>query len=205
MSPGIAIDPGLAESAIVFYEARGGSVAPPWGVVPLSCAMYWNTAALGVLEQQGAGRDLAIEVLPGLFGKGTGSDQLKTERWAGRLIQAWHYGQRQASPIASASARCYEIHRATAKAVVTGSSKGTDADVRRAIIGLYGGERAAFGARCKRCRGDGHRGKQRQPCGECGGTGWHVPKGPLHGWAGSHFFAALAVAIAAAEYARRES
>jgi hypothetical protein len=56
---------------------------------------------------------------------------------------------------------------------------------------MYGGKEAAFGKKCK-----GHRKKDCPRC-DPDHPGWEVPPGPLHGWTGSHLFAATAVALAA--------
>lgn len=164
---------------------------------------HCNEEAARALWVHGArGHLLAVEVLPGIYGATTGSDQIDAERWAGRFIQAWEIGWQGwelGMPIKREGRDPLLVHRAKARAVVTGSSRARDADVRAAIVDLYGGQERAFGKRCPRCKGIGLRGAKQLVCGECGGEGWLVPKGPLHGWTGSHLFAALAVAIAAME------
>ncbi len=200
--PGVAVDPGLATSAMVSFRATPGQIVPPFGVVPIEAVEGENASARWNMRRCGAtGWMLAIEVMPGIYGPSTGADQVKTERWAGRFIEAHSIGweDQETRENVWGPPVCIEVNRANARAVVTGSSRASDSQVRAAIIDLYGGQEKAFGRRCPKCKGVGSTGNKSVPCRECNGTGWPVPRGPLHGWTGTHLFAALAVAIAAME------
>lgn len=206
---GLAIDPGTHFSGFISFSAPGAIATPPFGVLPTITIPprpdgYSNEEARYILRTPMLDVEgmpwpvfdlLAIEVLPGIYGGTTGSDQIAAERWAGRLIEAFVAMDEDRRP----PPRVVEVHRSRARAVVTGNSRANDSQVRAAIIDLYGGQERAFGKRCGRCKGDGVRGVKRTMCGECNGMGWLVPKGPLYGWTGTHLFAALAVAIAAME------
>lgn len=207
---GIAIDPGKEFSAAIVFEVTAPALEMPFGIVPTNTSASACDEVNGQAPNSlvriwarrlgGAGAVLAIETLPGIYGgkpgkSSTGADQLVSDRWGARFVEAWTIGREDAG-LPPEEPRL--IHRATARACVTGgSSRASDSDVRQAIIDLYGGDAAAFGRRCPRCKGEGVKGKRRERCGDCGGSGWLVPRGPLFGWTGSHLFAALAVAIAA--------
>lgn len=213
---GLAIDPGKESSGVVSFVVTTPSLVPPFGVVPENLAAQAFGVAGGQVPNEDlrslvrrlaeTGAILAVEVIPGIYGgkpgkSSTGADQLASDRWGARFVEAWTIGREDSGlpPLAPSL-----IYRATARACVTGgSSKAKDSDVRQAIIDLYGGDAVAFGRRCPKCKGEGVRGAKRMHCGDCNGSGWLVPRGPLFGWTGSHLFAALAVAIAACDPSRK--
>ena len=115
---------------------------------------------------------LAIEMV-GHYGSGmpVGKTVFNTCIWIGRFIQAWTVG---ALIDVRPTAEEYRlILRATVKAHICGSARAKDSNVRQALIDRYGETRqAAIGTKAKPC--------------------------PLHG-VKSHIWAALALAITAAE------
>ncbi len=193
----LAIDPGLNESAAVRVEVDRQTIAPPWGVVPTTAGDMSNELLRQQIIHANPVPDvLVIEVIPYIFSAGAGGrDQLKTDRWAGRFIEAFirrHEVAGNAGPLVC------EVWRQSAKTATVGrANKVKDSDVRQGIIAHYGGQREAFGVICRSCKSKGWRGRDREPCEACMATGWEVPAGPLYGMKGSHVFAALACAFAA--------
>lgn len=190
----LCIDPGSERSALVWVDVGEKRLTPPWGLYPVRGIERGNADVVRRMPWSepppfGAERRdgeewfdvFVVEVIPSIFGGAGSTDQLKTERWAGRMMQ-WS---------GLPDGRIVEVVRASSKAAVTGSTKVGDPEVRRALIDAYGGDVAAFGKRCK-CGG-----RRKSPCTGCNGSGWISPPGPLAGWTGSHLFAALALAFAA--------
>lgn len=102
---------------------------------------------------------LAIECVQS-FGMAVGKEVFDTCIWIGRLIQAYKYPE-----------LVHRVYRKDVKLHLCGSPRAKDANVRQALIDLYGGKEAAIGRKSS--------------------------PGPLHG-VKSHAWSALAVAVTAA-------
>lgn len=205
----LSIDPGSEESAFLYcYVKEPEEWALPFGVEPMVLKMLKNnpdaaTTAWAFSKSGPGAHHMAIEVMHGIFilpgkkPKVVGRDQLETQFWAGVF----------ASPVMSRGRRVDRVTRATATSVVTKEISGAkgDPNVRRALVDVYGGEKVAVGGgRCKTCKkAGGWIGRTRRDCPNCkaghGATGFESPPGVFAGWTGSHGFAALAVAIVAAQ------
>jgi hypothetical protein len=96
-----------------------------------------------------------------------------------------------------------KIARKDVKMFLLGRASGTDANIRQALIDLFGGNRHAIGAiKCVTCKGKGWNGTGRPPCKDCHhmvadgrepehGCGYEIHPGVLHGVTG-HAWSALA-------------
>lgn len=180
----LCIDPGSTASAVVEVEVGLRSLAPPWGIDPLSGFDLPNEVAREMLlawrdEVRDYRKVLVIETMPTVFGGAAARDQLKTERWAGRFMEA--SGRREEHII--------EVASASAKTATVGKANADDPQVRAALLAAYGDKVR----KCKRCNG----GARKSPCPVSCADGWESPPGPLQGWTGSHLFRALALAWAA--------
>lgn len=195
MRHAICIDPGTRESALVVvaFDDSGPGTAPPWGISPRKAFEVPNEEVRGFLADLSPDTVMVIETIAAIY-HGLARDQLEAERWGsrfGEMHRCFRIAAGDEEPLV------LEVFRQTAKAATAGRAAGTDAEVRRAIIDAYGGEEAAMGVRCRTCKGKGWRGREHADCEQCAASGWEVPRGPLHGWTGSHKFAALALAFAA--------
>ena len=204
----LAIDPGSEKSAFLWCRVTPPEEwALPFGVEPLVLSNPPNSDAnhrwLATLADPMHGQwHLAIESLPGLFGGTSGTDQIKADQFAHR-VAGWADTVGACAVVGGRSG--HEIYRATARSMVTGDATANDGDVRRALIDIYGGKAKAIGGgRCKTCKkAKGWLGREHRDCPNCkgghGATGFETPPGVFAGWTGSHGFAALAVAIVAAQ------
>jgi hypothetical protein len=176
MNPFIAIDPGPERSAFMIYDA-----ADPHPIK--TPAIIENPHCLTLVQQHRL--PLAIEMVA-CYGMPVGKEVFETVYWIGRFCQA-------APP--------HQHHRIYRKEIVLSlchSARAKDAHVRQALIDRFGGEETAItGRKCESCKGRGS--TRKIPCAACLTTGWTVPRGPLYGLA-SHLWAALAVAVYAAEH-----
>jgi hypothetical protein len=177
----LSIDPGNVESAYCVFN----------GSEPLDFDKLENSALLMSISVSGC-QHLAIETM---FARGmpTAQEEMETQLWAGRFIQA------SGLPFT-------QIRRLDEKIVLCGSARATDANIRQAIIDRFGGEFVAIGGKkCKACHGKGVRGRKHDPCDVCGASKYEFPPGPLHGMSGD-CWSALAIAITWFErYATQES
>lgn len=91
-----------------------------------------------------------------------------------------------------------KVAREDVKLYLCGTMRGiSDANVRQALIDLFGGrDKAIGGVKCPKCKGKGWFGAGRPECPECKGTKWLHPPGPLFKVSG-HAWSALAVAVTA--------
>lgn len=201
----LAVDPGSEQSAFLWTRVTPPEEwALPFGVEPQRVEVIDNASALETGVAFG-GEDfyVAVEVLPGLFGGTSGADQLKADQFGHRLLgrlEGLDDGFALLPPDEG-----WRVYRATARSTVTGNATAKDGDVRRALIDIYGGEAKAIGGgRCRTCKkAEGWIGRDHADCPNCkaghGDTGFERPRGVFHGWTGSHGWAALAVAIVAAQ------
>lgn len=145
----LAIDPGTTHSGYVVWE--GGQVCRS-GVLE-------NAEILEMLDKEIPGNyPLAIEMIAS-YGMAVGKEVFETCLWVGRFMQA------------AGAWRVKLIYRQQVKLHLCKSPRAKDANIRQAIIDLYGGKAEAIGTVKK--------------------------PGPLYG-VKSHAWAALAVAITAA-------
>lgn len=150
----LAIDPGDEESALVLLESSD---------IPVAHRKSANEVirhSLVALGAQHAHRDLsapthlAIEMIAS-YGMPVGREVFETCLWIGRFIEAW------GGPFTL-------VYRKDVKMFLCGNTRAKDANIRQALIDLYGGKDVAIG-------------KAKTP-------------GPLHGLAGDEW-AALGVGV----------
>ena len=138
------------------------------GIV-LDCGVLPNDEMLDVIQSEACGREtnvLALEMVAS-YGMAVGAEVFETCVWIGRFKQTWQacYGRANTARM---------VYRKDVKLALCGTAKAKDANIRQALIDLYGGEYAI--------------GKKAKP-------------GPLYR-VKSHAWAALAVAVTAAGGAR---
>lgn len=146
----LAIDPGTEQSGWCRLDE---------GVV-IDCGVIENSAVVG-LHYGRSDDHMAIEMVAS-YGMAVGKETFRTVWWAGRFAQQW-IDRMGCWPI--------EVYRADVKMHLCHSMKAKDANIRQALIDMYGGSKEAA------------IGKKASP-------------GPLYGVA-SHAWAALAVAVTA--------
>ena len=157
----LGVDPGLRVSG---YVLLAGDSVEASGVLPneeilasvLPCACEPGTL-LAVEEMGGQGRFVGL-------------DELRTVRWSGRFEERW---------IALCGYNGLPVDlrfvlRSTVKARILGRANGKDAQIRQALIDLWGGEEAALGPKGQKKR-----------------KGVEPIRGPLYG-VSSHAWSALA-------------
>ena len=147
----LAIDPGTNQSG--WCRLEDGRV--------IGSGVIENDAVVG-LHFNSCDDEMAIEMVAS-YGMAVGKETFRTVWWAGRFAQQWR-DRRGQVPI--------EIYRADVKLHLCHSMKAKDANIRQALIDIYGGSKEAA------------IGKKASP-------------GPLYG-VSSHAWAALAVAVTAA-------
>ena len=143
----LAIDPGTTHSGWVLYEngqVQGSGVGDNAHI--LGDLIYYSHC------------DIAIEMIAS-YGMAVGKEVFETCVWIGRFVQV-------AGPD-----RVRLVYRKDVKMHLCGSARAKDANIRQALIDLYGGKAEAIGTVKK--------------------------QGPLYG-VKSHAWAALAVAVTAA-------
>jgi hypothetical protein len=147
----LAIDPGTTKSGWCRYSD---------GVV-ISSGVMENSDMLDSIEQGIAADVLAVEMVAS-YGMAVGAEVFRTVWWTGRFAEAWR--KRTGNlPV--------EVYRMAVKLHLCGSPRAKDANIRQALIDLYGpGKEKAIG-------------KKASP-------------GPLFGVT-SHAWPALAVAVTA--------
>lgn len=146
----LAIDPGTTQSG--WCRLDNGRV--------IGSGVIENAAVVG-LHFNGDDDAMAIEMVAS-YGMAVGKETFRTVWWAGRFAQQW-VDRRGQMPL--------EVYRADVKLYLCRSMKAKDANIRQALIDIYGGSKEAA------------IGKKASP-------------GPLYGVT-SHAWAALAVAVTA--------
>jgi len=145
----LAIDPGTEESGWCLYHPEGAVLGS--GVKPNDIMLMEIRSAYA--------DELAIEMIAS-YGMAVGREVFETVWWIGRFTQAWHRPD---------SVR--RVYRRDVKLHLCGTSKAKDANVRVALIDLFGGKEKAVGRKAS--------------------------PGPLYG-VKSHAWPALGVAVTAA-------
>lgn len=141
----IAIDPGPEQSAILFYGRDG-----------IRGDILANTDVLLELDKvRRLNYHLAVEMVAS-YGMAVGKDVFETVLWIGRFIQCW-------------PGDYTKVYRKDVKLALCGSLKAKDANIRQALIDIYGpGKDKAIGTK--------------------------KAPGPLYGIK-SHLWSALAIAV----------
>lgn len=123
----LAIDPGPEESAWVLMSFDGAIV---------TCGHFSNVELVAMVEAYVGTRNLAIEDIR-CYGMAVGQETLDTCKWIGEFR---HANNRQVD----------EIPRLTVKTTLCKTAKATDANVRQALIDMYGGsKKVAVGTKKK--------------------------------------------------------
>ena len=185
----LGIDPGTYRSGWVLVEGIDSQGLPD----PVLFAEENNEMLLGRIRMMPAHWLVAIEDI-GHQSNSVGKDVFETVRWTGRMQEAAGADRtlflgRHEIIIHHCGRRFRDVH---------GKRKGNgDVEVRQSIIDQYGGDEVAIGGKkCQNCKGKGWKGAGRPTCPQCGGDGWFIPPGPLHGIS-KHVWQALAVALLA--------
>ena len=181
----IAIDPGPVKSG--WIEADNGKL--------ITWSHSYNNKLLDTLRNGGYGDGALVIEDVSHYGPDitVGKDVFETCKWMGRFDEAY-------------LGNAEFINRPDIKLHLLGLRRGTDSEIRQALIDKYGGNRTAIGAiKCKTCHGKGWAGRGRPMCEDCHcdttwlqprdpevGCGYEVHPGPLHGVSG-HVWSALAV------------
>lgn len=180
----LGIDPGTRESGVAVLNLASGN--PSWARPAVA-----NDDVLDILRN-GEWKEeifLACEMV-GHYGTGmsVGREVYETVVWIGRFQEAWESRGRRFQLIIRKEITAHLCRSVTAK----------DANVRQALIDLWGGESLAIGGKkCPACKGTTKvgRGKARESCLACCETpGWLSPPGPLCGIS-AHAWQALGVAV----------
>ena len=197
------IDSGPEKSAMVRCtltprDELDGEWALPWGVTPVEWKYLDNQSVTEMLSLLPVGSAVGIETMVMAAAK-SGKSIMDTQWWSGHFARS-----------VNISLSTYKkINERSATSQLTGLANGTDADVRREILSLYGESLDSVkGRKCSNCKGKGWCGKDHARCKSCvldNGivTGLMYPKGPLFGWTlpksdWKHIYAALTTALRAA-------
>ncbi len=166
----IAVDPGSTHSA--FVEMSKGDTLLQSG--------YMENEKFIKLMSLYQASFLAIETLH-VRGMPTSQDELETQFWAGRFVEA--FGR----PFT-------QVRREVVKGHFGASGvSNPDKVIRESLIGRFGGTAAVGGVKCKACHGKKWSGRGHLPCVPCNATGWECPPGPFYEWTGSDRWSALAI------------
>lgn len=175
----IAIDPGNVLSAWLIYD----------GTKPLSFGKWDNRSLLRAIKvgPELSADECAIETLKPR-GMPTSFEEMQTQLWAGRFIEAWF--EHRAGGEKFAVTEPHQMFRHDIKMHICGHATAKDKNIRAALIDRFGGESVAIGGKkCPRCKGKGWIGRDHEPCAE-----WLHPPGPLFGIA-DDCWSALAIAV----------
>ena len=199
----LAIDPGNTKSA--WCILRDG--------VPVAFAKETNEDILErMASAEWCGSEPGIACIEMMAPRGMpfSDEEMRTLVWLGQFKQAW-------------PGECFEVTRLAVKLHVCGRGNAKDANIRQALIDLYGGDSVAIGGKkCFQCKGQktiglafcpvcksrsqknndcsyckGGKAKSvyiKRPCDVCCQSGWEFPPGPLHGIS-ADVWAALGVGV----------
>lgn len=156
----LAIDPGTTESGWCMIDCRDGALLG-FGIAANEVVLHNIPSRFGLgafsLDR------MAIEMVAS-YGMAVGKETFRTVWWAGRFAEQW---RRACGSLPD------EIYRADVKSHLCKSAKANDANIRQALIDVYGGEG-----------------------GKAAAIGSKANPGPLFG-VSKHVWAALAVAVTA--------
>ena len=169
----IGIDPGPKESGYIEYDTELNDIYVP-GVRP-------NEEIESVLQLRYAKTTLAIEMVAS-YGMAVGESVFRT------CVQIGRFEKCCSMPFA-------EVYRSDVKLTLCGNKRAKQTNIVHCLTDMFGGKDKAIGGnKCKKCKGKGWSGRNREVCSQCRGTGWLNPPGPLAG-VKSHAWSALAVAL----------
>ena len=175
----IGIDAGTTKTGYIYLEDRQ----------PIDYGWVFNEDIFKIISKyKGKRPDKAHVVMEDIqsYGMPVGVDVFTTVKALG----AFEYYATQIEKL-----KLTYVKRSEAKLFLCNSARATDANIRQALIDLYGGdEKAVGGKKCKTCKGKGYNGRDRASCDLCGGLGLQSPKGALYGITG-HVWSALAVGV----------
>lgn len=121
----LAIDPGSAQSAIVYMD--GGK--------PVEYGIYQNDDLVSALRlictHRVPPQEVVVEMIAS-YGMAVGAEVFETCVWIGRFTEA-------------ATAKTYRLFRNEIKNHLCHSSKANDANIRQALIDRFGGKEKALG------------------------------------------------------------
>lgn len=167
----LAIDPGTTLSG---YVLLAGTTVEASGVLPN--AMLLDVVLPHAIE---SGALLAVEEMAGQGpNRPVGLDEFRTARWSGRFEQRW---------LDRGGVLPRFVLRREVKLALLNAATGNDAQVRCALMNLWGGEEAALGPKGQKVK------KGQAPI-----------RGPLYG-VSSHAWSALAVAVTMRDLLEREA
>lgn len=119
----LAIDPGTHKSGVVFMDNRG---------LVHDCGVIDNQEVLDSIHSASHnGTLLAIEMIQS-FGMPVGAEVFETCVFIGRLVERWR-GKHKL------------VYRKEVKLHLCGTPRAKDANIRQALIDVYGGKDAAIG------------------------------------------------------------
>lgn len=151
----LAIDPGTTQSGWVLYECGKVIDSGVMGNAELCSRIAVDAFGLSTADH------VAVEMVAS-YGMAVGKETFRTVWWAGRFAEAW---RQKAGKIP------VEVYRQEVKLHLCKSPRAKDANIRQALIDMYGGSKEAA-------------------------IGKKATPGPLYGVT-SHAWAALAVAVTA--------
>lgn len=184
----LSIDPGSVKTGYVIVNRQSRR--------PLEFGKVLNTELMTAIRQVLDGHpvtnkkdkilnhefDVVACEFPVPRGQLSSKDMFKTIWWIGRFYQVIHDHM-----------EVNFVDRKDVKMHVCGIPNAKDANIRQALIDLYGGESAAIGGKkCKECNGKGSKGRTKESCEVCNASGLQSPIGPLNGISGDAW-SALAI------------
>ncbi len=173
------IDPGTERSGYVLIARRDYELVDAQVIDNPTLRMYMRNPPKLPHEAE-----LCVEFMVPR-GMPTSAEEMRTMFELGRIVEAW-------------GAEYRPITRQEVKMAICGTPRAKDANIRAAIIDIYGGEAVAIGGKkCGVCKGKGWLGRGRETCPECSGACYQSAPGPLKGVT-SHAWQALGVALTAA-------
>ena len=176
-------DPGSRTTGWVILESTQGPLP--------NLHDHGNTPTAEFLERLRSvelGITAAVIEHVGHYGTGmpAGADVFDTCMLSGRMHEILESGR---------GVSVEKIRRQTIKTHLCSRATAKKSHVRQAVIDRWGGDQGAIGAKkCQRCKGKGWSGRGRPTCCTCGGDGWDIPPGPLHGVT-DHAWDALAAGV----------
>ena len=186
----LSVDPGTTRSGFVVIDSETRDVLDAGVVSNDVMLMKCRGASIAGIEmlvyEQIAAQGLAV-----------GFETFETCFWSGAFAQAFHESHSvAASPVGSSIVRPVKRHQV--KTYLCGTQKAKDANIRRALLDLYGGDAAGKASvKCPACKGKGSKSAGFKGCFDvctsCNGSG-KTTGGRLAGVT-SHALAALAAGI----------
>lgn len=166
----LSLDPGTTQTAWLLFEDGRPTI---WDIEP-------NDNILSMIAELDS--PVVYEMITSQ-GMAVGAETFETVWWIGRFHQHAEM----------CNLACHRVYRRECKSHLCGNQKAKDANIRQALIDLYGGSSAiSKGKKCPECKGRGST-RHEAICSACEGRRLAEPLGVLAGIS-SHCWAALAVA-----------